>query len=61
VNRTSGRATSVTFRENGADAQASRANIAGLVARMADVLATEKVDQEIGEVGHDQCVPEGRT
>ena len=60
VDRTSGRATSVTFWENDADERASRANIAGLVERMADVLASAEVDQEIAEVIHDQY-PTGRT
>ncbi len=53
----SGRATSVTFWDNAADEQASRANIAGLVARMADVLASDEVDQEISDVVHDQYAP----
>jgi heme-degrading monooxygenase HmoA len=54
VDRGSGRATSVTFWENDADERASRANIAGLVEHMADVLASDDVDQEICEVVHDQ-------
>jgi hypothetical protein len=58
VDRTSGRATSVTFWENEADERASRANIAGLVERMPDVLASDEVTQEIGEVVHDQYPPE---
>jgi heme-degrading monooxygenase HmoA len=57
VDRASGRATSVTFWENEADERASRANIAGLVERMADVLASDDVDQEICEVVHDQYPP----
>ena len=60
VDHATGRATSVTFWENAADEQASRANIAGLVERMADVLASTDVDQEIAEVVHDQY-PAGRT
>ena len=60
VDRTSGRATSVTFWENEADEQASRANIAGLVERMADVLASDEVFQEICEAVHEQYPP-GRT
>ena len=54
VDRATGRATSVTFWENVADEQASRANIAGLVERMADVLASDEVFQEICEVVHEQ-------
>ena len=57
VDRASGRATSVTFWENETDEQASRANIAGLVERMADVLASNEVIQEISEVVHDQYPP----
>ncbi len=57
VDRASGRATSVTFWTNEADERASRANIAGLVERMADVLASDEVDQEICEVVHDQYSP----
>ncbi len=57
VDRATGQATSVTFWENEADERASRANIAGLVERMADVLASDEVDQEICEVVHDQDPP----
>ncbi len=57
VDRVSGRATSVTFWETEADERASRANIAGLVERMADVLASEEVFQVICEVVHDQYPP----
>ena len=57
VDPASGRATSVTFWENEADERASRANIAGLVERMADVLASDEVDQEICELVHDQYPP----
>ncbi len=60
ADRSTGRATSVTFWENEADERASRANIAGLVERMADVLASDEVEQEIGNVVHDQYPP-GRT
>jgi heme-degrading monooxygenase HmoA len=60
VDRATGRATSVTFWENEADERASRANIAGLVERMAEVLASTDVDQEIAEVIHDQY-PAGHT
>ncbi len=60
VDRTSGRATSVTFWENEADERASRANIAGLVERMADVLASDEVCQEICEAVHEQY-PVGRS
>jgi heme-degrading monooxygenase HmoA len=58
VDRATGRATSVTFWTNEADERASRANIAGLVERMADVLASDEIDQEICEVVHDQ-LPQG--
>ncbi len=54
VDRATGRATSVTFWENEANERTSRANIAGLGERMADVLASNLVDQEIREVVHDQ-------
>ncbi len=47
----------MTFWTNEADERASRANIAGLVARMADVLASDEVDQEVCEVVHDQYPP----
>ena len=57
VDRASGRATSVTFWENEIDERASRANIAVLVERMADVLASSEVDQEICEVVHEQYSP----
>ncbi len=60
VDRATGRATSVSFWENEADERASRANSAGLVERMADVLASDEVDQEICELVHDQYPP-GRT
>ncbi len=60
VDRATGRATSVTCWTNEADERASRANIAGLVERMADVLASDEVDQEICEAVHDQYPP-GRT
>ncbi len=58
VDRASGRATSVTFWTNAAAERASRANIAGLVERMADVLASDEVDQEICEAVHDQHPPD---
>jgi heme-degrading monooxygenase HmoA len=54
VDRATGRATSVTFWETAADEEASRANIAGLVERMADVLSSDEVFQEICEVVHEQ-------
>jgi heme-degrading monooxygenase HmoA len=60
IDRATGRATSVTFWEHDAAERASRANIAGLVERMADVLASTDVEQEIAEVIHDQYPP-GRT
>ncbi len=54
VNRTSGEATSVTFWENEADEEASRANIPGLIEGMSHVLASEEVYQETFELVHDQ-------
>ncbi len=54
VDRTSGQATSVTFWENEADEEASRANIPRLIEGMSHVLASEKVYQEIFERVHDQ-------
>ena len=54
VDRTGGQATSVTFWENEADEEASRANIPRLVEGMAHVLASEEVYQEIFEVVHEQ-------
>ncbi len=57
VDRAGGRATSVTFWTNAADERASRANISGLVERMADVLASTDVYQEIFEPVHDQYPP----
>ncbi len=46
----SGEATSVTFWENEADEEASRANIPRLIEGMSQVLASEEVYQEIFEV-----------
>ena len=57
VDRASGTATSVTFWTDAAGERASRANIPGLVQRMAEVLASEEVDQETFEVVHDQYPP----
>ena len=54
VDRTSGEATSVTFWENEADEEASRANIPRLVEGMSHVLSSEEVYQEIFEVVHEQ-------
>ncbi len=50
----SGEATSVTFWENEADEEASRANIPRLIDGMSQVLASEEVYQEIFEVVHEQ-------
>ncbi len=54
VDRTSGEATSVTFWENEAGEEASRANIPRLIEGMSDVLASEEVYQETFELVHDQ-------
>ena len=54
VDRVSGEATSVTFWENEADEEASRANIPRLIEGMSQVLASEEVYQEIFEVVHEQ-------
>jgi hypothetical protein len=50
-------ATSVTFWGNAADELASRVNIPGLVERMADVLTSPDVYQEVFEGVHDQYLP----
>ncbi len=50
----SGEANSVTFWENEADEEASRANIPRLIEGMLSVLASEEVYQEIFEVVHEQ-------
>ena len=54
VNRATGEATSVTFWENEADEEKSRANIPRLIQGMSQVLASEEVYQEIFEVVHEQ-------
>jgi heme-degrading monooxygenase HmoA len=54
VDRTSGQAMSVTFWENEADEEASRANIPRLIEGMSHVLASEEVYQETFEVVHEQ-------
>ncbi len=54
VDRKGGQATSVTFWENEADEEASRANIPRLVEGMSHVLTSEEVYQEIFEQVHDQ-------
>ena len=54
VDRTGGRATSVTLWENGEDERASRANVPRLVEGMSHVLASEEVYQETFEVVHEQ-------
>ena len=54
VDRASGKATSVTFWENEADEERSRANIPRLIEGMSQVLAPEEVYQEVFEVVHEQ-------
>ena len=54
VDRTGDQATSVTFWENEADEEASRANIPRLVEGMSHVLGFEEVYQETFELVHDQ-------
>jgi hypothetical protein len=54
VNRASGEATSVTFWENEADEEKSRANIPRLVEGMSHVLASHDVYQETFESVHEQ-------
>jgi hypothetical protein len=44
----------VTFWENEADEEASRANLPRLIEGMSDVLASEEVYQETFEVVHEQ-------
>ena len=56
VDRTSGKATSVTFWENEADEKESRANIPRLIEGMSQVLASEEVYQEIFEVVHTNSI-----
>ncbi len=54
VDHASGKATSVTFWENEADEEASRANLPRLIEGMSHVLASEEVYQETFEWVHDQ-------
>ncbi|GAC1486121.1 MAG: hypothetical protein NVS2B12_41010 [Ktedonobacteraceae bacterium] len=54
VDRSTGKATSVTFWDTEANEQASRANIPRLIERMAHVLASHDVQQESFEVVHEQ-------
>ncbi len=54
VDRSTGRAISVTFWTGEAEERASRANVPKLIERMADVLATHEVRQEIFETVHEQ-------
>ncbi len=54
VDRTSGKATSVTFWENEEAEEASRANIPRLVEGMSHVLASDEVYQETFEMVHEQ-------
>ena len=60
VNRASGEATSVTFWENEADEEKSRANIPRLVEGMSHVLASHDVYQETFEAVH-EAYPQGRS
>ncbi len=53
VDRTSGKATSVTFWENEDDERASRANIPRLIEGMSHVLASHDVYQETFEAVHE--------
>ena len=53
VDRTSGKATSVTFWENEADERESRANIPRLIEGMSHVLASHDVYQETFETVHE--------
>ncbi len=59
VDRTSGKATSVTFWENEDDERASRANIPRLIEGMSYVLASHDVYQETFETVH-EAYPERR-
>jgi hypothetical protein len=54
VDRTTGKAISVTFWTNESDERASRANIPLLIEGMAQVLATREVRQETFEAVHEQ-------
>ena|SRR5215212_2260467 len=54
VDRTSGKATSVTFWESEKDEESSRANLPRLVEGMSHVLASDDVYQETFEVVHEQ-------
>ena len=60
VDLASGKATSVTFWENEADEEKSRANIPRLVEGMSHVLASPDVYQETFESVHEQY-PQGRS
>jgi hypothetical protein len=53
VDRTSSEATSVTFWENEAGEEASRANIPHLVEGMSHVLASGEIYQDTFELVHD--------
>jgi hypothetical protein len=54
VDRTTGKAISVTFWTNEADERASRVNIPWLIEGMAHVLASNEVRQETFETVHEQ-------
>ena len=54
VDRTTGKATSVTLWQNAVDEEASRANLPRLTEGMSHVLASEEVYQETFERVHDQ-------
>ena len=54
MDRSTGRAISVTFWTSEADERASRANVPKLIDAMADVLAKHEVRQETFETVHEQ-------
>jgi hypothetical protein len=54
VDRSTGKAISVTFWTSEAEERACRANVPELIERMADVLATHDIRQETYETVHEQ-------
>ncbi len=54
VDRSTGKAVSVTFWSSEADERASRANASKLIEAMSDILATHEVRQEAFETVHEQ-------
>ena len=54
VDRSTGKAISVTFWTSEADERASRANVSTLIEAMSDLLATHEVRQEAFETVHEQ-------